>query len=136
VTTDLSGQRAELYALLDEEAPEITSKRSGWERVAPLGGRDDIVLVFSLSQDKASVYLKALTPAAAAWVRDRTDVLGRALRTSPGHGSGQAEKGYWFRKDNPNACFTIRRHWPEAIRWFRAQYALFDKAVTELEDVT
>jgi len=136
VSADLSGKRAGLYALRDAEAPGIASKRPGRERVAPLGERDDTGLVFSLSRDKASGYLEALTPAAAGWARDRAAAPGRALRAAPGRGSGQADKGYRFRKDDPNACVTIRRHRPEAIRCFRAHYALVDTAVTELEDVT
>lgn len=136
MTADLTGQRAELYALLDKEAPEIVSKRSGWERFVPLGGREDVVLVLSLSQDKASVYMKANTPAATAWIAANRDALTLSLRTAPGQGSGQAAKGYWFRKDNAKACFTQRSQWPEAIRWFRAQFATFNGAISKTEDMT
>ncbi|EBA07637.1 hypothetical protein [Sagittula stellata] len=134
MNTDLSGQRAELYALLDKEAPEIVSRRSGWERVVPLAD-GAVVLVLSLSQDKASVYVKPEGPDGARLLRDHQDTLARRLKVTPGHGSGQAEKGYWYRKDNPKACFTIRRQWPEAIRWFRAQHATYYKAFAELEDI-
>lgn len=133
MTADLSGLRAGLYAQFDREAPEIVSRRSGWERVAPLGGREDVILVFSLSQDKASVYLKAVTPDAKSWIETRQSELAHHLRTAVGIGSKQAAKGYWFRKDNSRACFTIPSQWPEAIRWFRAQFAMFDRAVRNLE---
>ncbi|KUF10454.1 hypothetical protein [Pseudoponticoccus marisrubri] len=135
MTSDRAGLRAELFRMLDDETG-IRSTRSSWGRIAALGDRDDLALVFSVSEDKVSVYMKARTEAASHWVTCHADALTAALGTVMGQGSGQAAKGYLFRKDNRNACLALRRTWPEAIRFFQVQFARFDQAIRQLEDVT
>lgn len=134
MTADLSGLRAEFYALMDLSAPDLVTRRSGWERYTPLAGREDIVLVFSLSQGKSSVYLKAKTPAARRDLLDASTQLQKRLLTTPGTGSGQADKGYLFRKDNSRADFTQRSKWSDILEWFKRQHTAYEDAIRTMGD--
>jgi hypothetical protein len=127
---DIGARRAAFWAALAEQAPEFgLTPGIGGERELAVGGRDDLRLKLSLSQDKSSVYLVARSASGRAFVEGNSDALARALRTVPGQATREAGQGRWFRKDNPRACFTVQSQWPEALRWFRAQQAAFDRAV-------
>lgn len=135
LSTTLEQQRAEFWNRLAIEAPELgIQPGSGTDRETQVGGRDDLRLKMTVSQDKTSVYLVAKTPAGRAFVQGHLPALGTALRTVVSGASGEADKGRWFRKDNPRACVTLKSQWPEAIRWLRAQHAAFDRAVRGVPD--
>jgi hypothetical protein len=128
-------QRAEFWQRLADEAPELGIQPGpGTDRETHVGGRDDVRLKMTVSQDKTSVYLVAKSPAGRAFVLAHLPALGTALRTVVGGASGEADKGRWFRKDNARACVTLKSQWPEALRWLRAQHAAFDRAVRGLSD--
>ena len=127
---DLGARRAAFWEQLAAEAPEFgIAPGTGQEREVAVGGRDDLRLKLSLSQDKSSVYLVAKSASGRAFVLAHADALARSLRTVVGDASREAGQGRWFRKDNPRACVTLKSQWPEALRWFRAQHAGFDRAV-------
>ncbi|RVT86922.1 hypothetical protein DXV76_02200 [Rhodobacteraceae bacterium CCMM004] len=130
----LCAERQALWTALAEAAPEFGIVPStGWDKELPLALGGQVRLVVSLSQDKTSVYLVGRSDAARAWIADHLDALALGLRTVPGQASGEAAARRWFRKDNPRACVTVRRQWPEAIRWVRAQHMTFSRAVRSLD---
>ncbi|MFC3614765.1 hypothetical protein ACFORG_13410 [Lutimaribacter marinistellae] len=130
----LIAERIAFWTAFKEAAPEIgIEPGGGWEKTIGLAIDGNVRVTLSLSQDKSSVYLVGRSDKARIWISANQDGIARRLRTTPGAASGEADKGRWFRKDNKKACFTVRRQWPEAIRWLRAQYATFSKAVQELE---
>lgn len=127
---DPGARRAAFWMELAAEAPDFAlASGTGQEREVAVGGHDDLRLKLSLSQDRSSVYLVAKGPTGRAFVQGNLDALARGLRTVAGAASGEAERGRWFRKDNPRACVTLKSQWPEARRWFRAQHAAFDRAI-------
>ncbi|MGY6549631.1 MAG: hypothetical protein ACXIU7_11610 [Roseinatronobacter sp.] len=126
----LNTERAAFWAALSLAAPDLGIEASpGWEKELPLPGDARLKFKISLSQDKTSVYLFTRAPEMRGWIEAHLDALARGLRTTPGAATGQAAQGRFFRKDNAKACFTVRRQWPEAIRWLRAQHLTFSQAV-------
>lgn len=127
-------EREAFWAALSEAAPELEIEPSpGWEKEIPLSADGRVRLKMSLSQDRTSVYLVGRSDAAKAWITGNLTDLAKELRTTVGAASGEPDKGRWFCKDNTKASVTVRRHWPEAIRWLRAQHMSFSKAVKLLE---
>ncbi|WP_425097965.1 hypothetical protein [Tropicibacter sp. S64] len=130
----MNDERQAFWAALSEAAPELGIEASpGWEKEIGLSRDGRVRIKMSLSQDKTSVYLVARSDAARDWVLAHLDGLAKELRTTVGTASGEPDKGRWFRKDNAKACVTVRRQWPEAIRWLRAQHATFKSAIAVLE---
>lgn len=129
----MNGERQAFWASLSEAAPELGIIASpGWEKEIGIGCDGRLRIEMSLSQNKTSVYLVARSDEAKAFVAQNMDALAKGLRTAPGVATGEAAERRWFRKDNPKACVTVRRQWPEAIRWLRAQYATFQRAVEQI----
>lgn len=130
----MNEERQAFWAALAEAAPELGIEASpGWEKEIPLSRDGRVKIKMSLSQDKTSVYLVARSPEAKDWVNANLEGLSKGLRTVAGEATKEAAQGRWFRKDNKNACVTVRRQWPEAIRWLRAQHMTFSKAIQTLE---
>jgi len=130
----LNAERAAFWAELSAAAPELGIEPSpGQEKEIPIGQGGRLKLKLSLSQDRTSVYLVARTPEARIWVESHLRQLALALRTVVGDVTGDAAAGRWFRRDNAKASVTIRRQWPEAIRWLRAQHATYTRAVSSIE---
>lgn len=127
-------ERNAFWADLAKAAPELEIEPSpGWEKEIPVGLGGRLKVKLSLSQDRTSVYLVARSDQAQAWVQQNLKPLAYALRTVPSDVTGDAAAGRWFRRDNPKAVVTVRRHWPEMIRWLRAQHATFARAVKGVE---
>ena len=130
----MNEERQAFWAALAEAAPELGIELgTGHEREIPLSRDGRVKIKMSLSQDKTSVYLVARSPEAKDWVNANLEGLAKGLRTVAGAATNEAAQGRWFRKDNPKACVTVRRQWPEAIRWLRAQHMTFSKAIQTLE---
>lgn len=130
----MNEERQSFWAALAEAAPELGVEASpGWEKEIPLSRDVRVKFKMSLSQDKTSVYLVARSPDAKAWINANLEELAKGLRTVAGGATNEAAQGRWFRKDNPKACVTVRRQWPEAIRWLCAQHMTFSKAIQTLE---
>jgi hypothetical protein len=130
----MNEERLAFWAALAEAAPELGIEASpGWEKEIPLSRDGRVKFKMSLSQDKTSVYLVARSPEAKDWINANLDGLAKGLRTVAGGATNEAAQGRWFRKDNAKACVTVRRQWPEAIRWLRAQHMTFSKAIQTLE---
>lgn len=130
----LTSERRAFWAALAEAAPDLGIEASkAWEKEVPLSSDGAVRLKLSLSQDKTSVYLVANSQEAKHWVNENIEALTTLTRTVKGSASGEAAQGRWFRKDHMKAYYTVRRTWPEAIRWLRAQHLTFRKAVTEAE---
>lgn len=126
-------ERMAFWAELATQSPELGIIASpGWEKEISIGQAGRLKLKMSLSQDKTSVYLVARSTEAAAWIEANRNALAQGLRTLPSGAGGEAEAGRWFRKDN-KAGVTVRRHWPEMIRWLRAQHATYSRAVITIE---
>lgn len=131
----MNAERLAFWAELAMQAPELGIEPSpGQEKEIPLSRDGRVRIKMSLSQDKTSVYLVARSDEARAWIMSNLKSLSIGLRTTVGTASGEPEEGRWFRKDNPKACVTVRRQWPEAIRWLRAQHATFKTAIDKLEN--
>lgn len=130
----MNAERQAFWTELAAQAPEFGIEPSpGWEKELPLSRDGRVRIKMSLSQDKTSVYLVARSDEARAWVQNNLNKLSKGLRTTVGAASGEPDEGRWFRKDNPKACVTVRRQWPEVIRWLRAQHATFSAAIEKLE---
>ena len=130
----LEDRRAAFWAELSEAAPELGIVASpGWDKEIPIGCSGRLRIKISFSQDKSSVYLVARSDEAYAFIEKHIRDLAQALRTTPGGATGEAAQRRWFRKNNPRACYTVKSQWPEAIRWFRAQHALFLRAANDIE---
>ena len=130
----MKDEREAFWTALAAEGPELGIDPSpGWEKEIRLSKGGLIRIKMSLSQDKTSVYLVARSPEAKIWINENLDMLAKGLRTAIGQATGEASHERWFRKDN-KASVTIRRQWPEAIRWLRVQYQTFYNAVRNVED--
>lgn len=128
-------ERYAFWTMLAEAAPEFgIDAGPGWEREIGLSADGTVRIKMSLSQDKTSVYLIATSENARTWIEANLVDLAKELRTTVGAGTGERDNGRLFRKDNPKACVTVRRQWPEAIRWLRAQHATFKNAIKSLEN--
>ena len=133
----MNREREAFWQALADAAPELGVTASpGWEKELPLSQDGRVRLKMSLSQDRTSVYLVGRSDAAKDWIGQHLPDLARGLRTTVGDASGEPQHGRWFRKDNRNACVTVRRQWPEAIRWLRAQHATYSRAVNTIEAET
>jgi hypothetical protein len=131
----MNTERLAFWAALAEAAPDLgIDPGPGQEREIPLSQDGRVRIKMSLSQDRTSVYLVARSDPARAWVNAHIGDLSRLLRTVPGAATREAEHERWFRKDNAKACVTVRRQWPEAIRWLRAQHLTFSRAIQTLEN--
>jgi hypothetical protein len=119
-------QRQAFWSALADAAPELgIDPGPGWERQVPIGGRGDMVVKLSLSQDKASVYLVPTSATGERFITHNIEALSKRLTNNP----AEAAQGRWFRDDNKNACYTVKRQWPEAIRWLRAKHLKFDRVI-------
>ncbi|TFL19342.1 flagellar hook-length control protein FliK [Jannaschia formosa] len=133
MTGIMDAERAAFWAELAAAAPEFGIEGgTGQEREIGIACGGRLRIKMSLSQDRTSVYLVARSEPAREFVQRNLPELARGLRTSVGEATGEAALGRWFRKDNRKACVTVRRQWPEAIRWLRAQHATFVRAVEGL----
>lgn len=125
----LQAERQAFWEAFSKAVPELDFEVGlGWEKQIAIGSVDGLKLTLSLSQDRTSVYLVARTDAAKHWISTHIDELARGLRTVPGAAKGEASAGRWFRKDS-KASFTIRRTWPEMIRWLRAQHTTYSRTI-------
>jgi hypothetical protein len=129
----LNDERHDFWAALAIAAPDMRIEASpGWEKEVPLSASPILKFKISLSQDKTSVYLFSRSDPGEQWIKANIEDLAAGLRTSIGDATGEASQGRWFRKDNKKACVTVRRQWPEAIRWIRAQHATFARTVAQI----
>lgn len=128
----LNAERTAFWTALAAEAPDLgIAPSAGWEKEILLASEPALKFKISLSQDETSVYLFSRSEAGQRWIEENAAALAGHLRTTSGSATGQATAGRWFRKDKAKACVTVRRQWPEAIRWIRAQHATFSRAIAQ-----